>query len=197
MQCNGTVTYYFSEPCNDPTSAHPSYPLKQRRVVTIKGDGNCLFRALSHQLFNTEEHHLFIRTTLVRLETSNPHLFKDSINNSLSDHCASIIKPYVWGTHVELLAAATLFDKPVYYFDVKSQKWGVWRPATQSCRSKVQLKVPIISTWPAELSPISHLELEYHQNQHYNSIVNATTNLPCIEEPDIPTTHIYIHDTLS
>ena len=97
---------------------------------------------------------------------------------------------------MELLAAATLFDKPVYYFEAKSQKWGVWQPANPSC-SKDQVKVPIVPTWPAELNPISHLELEYHQNQHYNSIVDITTSLPCVDVPDIPTTHVYIHDMLS
>ena len=85
---------------------------------------------------------------------------------------------------MELLAAATLFDKPVYYFEAKSQKWGVWQPSESADHT-------------TELNPISHLELEYHQNQHYNSIVDITTSLPCVDVPDIPTTHVYIHDMLS
>ena len=42
--------------------------LKERgfSVVEIAGDGNCLFRAISHQIFSTEEHHSIFREKCVK-----------------------------------------------------------------------------------------------------------------------------------
>lgn len=34
-------------------------------LYDVTGDGNCLFRALSHQLFDSEIHHRDIRQTVV------------------------------------------------------------------------------------------------------------------------------------
>jgi len=35
------------------------------KIVEIRGDGNCLFRAVSHQMFLTEEHHGLLRKKCV------------------------------------------------------------------------------------------------------------------------------------
>jgi OTU domain-containing protein 5 len=35
------------------------------KIVEIRGDGNCLFRAVSHQVFLTEEHHGLLRKKCV------------------------------------------------------------------------------------------------------------------------------------
>ena len=42
-----------------PMSLSEFLQMCNRKIVPILGDGNCLFWALSHQLFNTEEHHGF------------------------------------------------------------------------------------------------------------------------------------------
>ena len=47
-------------------------------IHSILGDGKCLFRALSHQLYmhGTDEHHLFLWTTIVRYESLNRSTFE-------------------------------------------------------------------------------------------------------------------------
>jgi OTU domain-containing protein 5 len=35
------------------------------KIVEIRGDGNCLFRAVSHQVFLTEEYHGLLRKKCV------------------------------------------------------------------------------------------------------------------------------------
>ena len=81
--------------------------------IVCFGDGNCLFRALSHQLYGTDEHHLFLRTTLVRYENLDRSTFKTylipSVNEySIPSHCNKLASHGVWGTQVELVATVTL-----------------------------------------------------------------------------------------
>ena len=35
------------------------------RIVEVGGDGNCLFRAISHQVYGTEDHHRLIRVRCI------------------------------------------------------------------------------------------------------------------------------------
>ena len=98
-----------------------------RNIHSILCDGNCLFRALSHQLYGTDEHHLFLWTTLVRYENLNCSTFETylipSMNEySIPSHCNKLASPGVWGTQVELVATATLTGKPVYLLINSSQR---------------------------------------------------------------------------
>ena len=91
-----------------------------RKVKPIIGDGNCLFRTLSDQLFNTQDEHLLVRTTLVRLENLNKSVFQNYLlsqvnTNTITSHIESILRLYVWGTDMEVIAAASLFQIPVYF----------------------------------------------------------------------------------
>ena len=62
-----------------PTSTPPamltdveSFLMNQNRhVYNVLPDGNCMFRALSHQLYGSDEHHLHVRTMLLEVIQSN------------------------------------------------------------------------------------------------------------------------------
>ena len=47
----------------------------ERKVHMVKGDGNCLFRSISYELFKTEEHHFNVRNNLVWLISCNREEF--------------------------------------------------------------------------------------------------------------------------
>ena len=64
-------------------------------------------------------HQFLLRTLLVRFENLNKALFESrfipSANaTSFRDHLKHQLWPGVWGTQVELMATATLFQVPVY-----------------------------------------------------------------------------------
>ncbi|KAK1942221.1 OTU domain-containing protein 3 [Phytophthora citrophthora] len=80
-------------------------------VVSIAKDGNCLFRAISDQLYTNELFHQDIRQRLVDFIQREEKLFQPFIEDEqVSDYCARMRKDGEWGGHLELYAAARLFN---------------------------------------------------------------------------------------
>ena len=135
MYRNDVVCYHFfnlqesaSAQAKSDKNQPPSFPspfpvhlfLLQsfRTVKRIKKEGNCLFRAVAFHALDDEDKHNDIHTLLVRLENLNKALFESrfirSANTAFNDHLKHQLWPGVWGTQVELMATATLFQVPVY-----------------------------------------------------------------------------------
>ena len=77
------------------------------------GDGNCPFRALSHQLTGDEQSHITLRKVIVDFEALNPQVFSRLVvainEREFSEHLESMKKIFVWGSGVEIQAASSLF----------------------------------------------------------------------------------------
>ena len=191
-------------PSATPLSTSPTCSLSSflassgRKVFTIRGDGNCLFRSLSHQLLNTQDEHHFIRSTLVRFENLNQSVFTKYLNppvtaTTVSEHKQRMLLPQTWGTHLEVIAAAAFFRVPVYY--TRATQIGRYRWECREPLPITGLRFPeVVNAPPNDQCPITHFELAYMVNTHYDSIVTTTTGRPSQEHPHIPTTVIDMTD---
>ena len=83
-------------------------------VCTTVGDGNCLFRAISLALTNSQDHHNFFREKITdhMLDEAVRHnmesMFSDS--ETYSKHVQQMKQNGTWGTEQEIIAAAHLFN---------------------------------------------------------------------------------------
>ncbi|PWA37754.1 cysteine proteinase superfamily protein [Artemisia annua] len=61
--------------------------LKEYKYVRrqVGDDGNCFFRAVSHQLFNTEDYHMFIRAVAMAYMWLHPQDFYDPRRGSFEE----------------------------------------------------------------------------------------------------------------
>ena len=88
---------------------------------------------------------------------------------TISGHLA---RPCSWGTHIEILAAATLFEVPVYEY-VQSPEcdsedhWEVHHPLASLHKLN---QLPITELHHMHRPP--HFELRYIINSHYDCIVD-------------------------
>ena len=58
---------------------------KGLKPLGVGGDGNCIFRAVSHQLFQNSDFHQIVRSTAIDNIRNHPEQFIESIaNNSFS-----------------------------------------------------------------------------------------------------------------
>ena len=94
---------------------------QDRSAYNMLPDGNCMFRALSHQLFDTVEHHLELRQTLLSVIQNNyatyePYWIEHTPHRivKFKDHMKSLANPGSWGTHVELQATSDCFNVTVF-----------------------------------------------------------------------------------
>ena len=109
-------------------------------MYQVKG---CFFRALSQQLhvYGFDEYHLHVRTILDGCEVLNPsafetymYIFSSSTVSMILEHAKRISCPGDGAIQVELYAAGTYFDLPLFYLEeqsiVKVLLWGVvWSKA--------------------------------------------------------------------
>ena len=114
---------------------------------------------------------------------------------TIAEYTKEMFRPQVWGTHVEMIAAATLFHAPIYYCRKdahgKGYHWEVCHPLSTSAQRP--LKLPHLS----EHDPLysanhpTHFEL-LHKDMHYDCIVSSETKKLCQSPPKLFSTHTYI-----
>ncbi|VVC86332.1 unnamed protein product [Leptidea sinapis] len=89
-----------------------------RRIIPIRGDGNCLFRSLSFCIFGTQERHREIRLDAVNRVVDNWHRYKDFIIgdrsygfliHSPSDYRSLMSRDGEYAGHVELHSVSELY----------------------------------------------------------------------------------------
>ncbi|GAA6011467.1 hypothetical protein JCM10207_002629 [Rhodosporidiobolus poonsookiae] len=87
-------------------------------AANILGDGNCLFRALSDQLYGSPSMHLAIRHEICDYLSANPEKYRffideDSVKGGFDGHVREMRQPGTYGTNIELSAFVARYRRPV------------------------------------------------------------------------------------
>ena len=148
------------------TATLAAYGLAEWRVV---GDGNCQFRALSHQLYGAESYHPAVRAAAIAQLAARPDLYADFVlgdggedaTHAYTRYLATMAADRAWGDHVTLQAAADALRSRVVVV-------STFQPN------------PIINVDPsAEVmadtpkGPVRTLFLSFWAEIHYNSVLPA------------------------
>ena len=186
------------QPTIDPLTAF--LMTEGRQVYAVAGDGNCMFRSLSHQLYGTSERHFSVRALLLRFENKNQEIFSKllmEVNSpTIQSHIKKLNLPGKWGTHVELHAAATYFQIPVFFIRTpcNNYKWEVINPLGPASDFKYQL-CPEVDITEADVNVPDHFELLYTSDCHYDSITMVTGSV-CPVKPTLQGSYCDCTDTL-
>lgn len=96
------------------------------RVVTIQADGNCLFRAIAEQVHGPREgDHAVVRREVVEFMRANVEDFEPFVENDETFHSYTqrMSTAGTWGSHMEILAAARLFNVNFSIHQVGQPRW--------------------------------------------------------------------------
>ena len=135
----------------------------QLKIVSVAGDGNCLFRSVSHQVYGSDEHHGVVRAKCMDYMQSEAAYFEPYVVGNMDDYMRYVMikrQDAVWGDDPEIQAMCELYDRPaiVYAYDVVTgaKKLRTFHEHNSSVHR------------PA-------INLSYYGGGHYDSIVHQSS----------------------
>jgi hypothetical protein len=145
--------------------------------LEVSHDGNCMMRAISHQLFGTQDKYSEVRNKITGWLQGNEEFDVDGNGTQISHfmdtdefpnwsaYCTKISRDGIWGDHLALVAAAQVFAKRI---------WILSSITTQEDVEPVTVIEPFGIQFDQTLC-LSH----WHEN-HYNSLkpFNTDTEAP-------------------
>ena len=164
---------------------------QSRRRHTVLGDGNCLFRVVSHQLYATEDFHAQLRQSLHHYIEQNKSKYEaywiDS-TTSYSHHLQQLKMLGSWGTQLELQAFCDYLCLPLFVCSPNSQtraySWGKFTPYTHNSSPAVTLP---LSGLPFT---VGHLEIAHSSTgDHYDSVVPYSEHSSPLSAPAARSIH--------
>ena len=105
------------------------------KTVRIKGDGNCLFRALSFVVCGSQEEHSIFRQMITSYMEANEDVMATYVPDVSSYLATSDMRNSgVWGTDVEINAASELLGTTIYVLSPygRNLRWLLFKPTTPS-----------------------------------------------------------------
>jgi len=138
------------------------------RVIQCAQDGNCLFRAISCQLYGTPDYHAQIRRQAVAYMRSQPERFKWLVDPPTAAQLEVYLRAREnpvqgtqgeWGDHPEILALEEVFDRPI---EIYSHEQGAKEPRKTH-----------LAEIPDALKGVTPFRLSFHGDNHYNSLEMA------------------------
>ncbi|KAL7060874.1 hypothetical protein AAHC03_09619 [Spirometra sp. Aus1] len=121
------------------------------KIVHVRGDGACLFRSVSHQVFGDEEKHELVRKQVVDYMVKNREHFSQYVTEDFDRYLQRKRHPNCHGNHLEIQAISELYNRPVEIYHNSASP---------------------INVFHAEYSHEIPLRLGYYGRTHYNSIID-------------------------
>ena len=145
------------------------------RVHRVEGDGNCLFRSVSHQVYGDDKHHGLARRSVadyMSLERPFFQSFVEGDGEAFDRYISEKRRDGSWGDEPEIQALCELYDRPceVWAYDagMDPRKGGGAR---------------ILRTFHAAAKGGSVMRLSYYGGGHYDSLVNDSDEFDPLADP--------------
>lgn len=132
---------------------------KGLRIIEMRADGNCLFRALAHCVWGDAERHTSLRASVMQYLVQEADYFSQFVAEDFRRYVCRKRREGVHGNHLELQAASELFGRPIEVYSYSAT------PAT------------IIDPYDSPTVPTREVEpirLSFHRGSHYNAVQPIT-----------------------
>lgn len=122
-------------------------------IVPMDGDGNCLFRAVAHQVWADPERHDLVREQTMNWMLANREHFREFVPTDFDAYVARKRVLGVYGDHAEIQAMAEIYSRPIEVYSYGTEPMNIFQ-----CRERDAAHAPI--------------RLSYHGAAHYNSVLD-------------------------
>jgi OTU domain-containing protein 5 len=138
------------------------------RIREVKGDGNCLFRAVSDQVYGTDQYYELIREKCMDYLVIMRKFFEPYIGEDFDDYIKEKRKDKTWGDDIEIEALSEIYNRPIEIYK------GSNKPLKSFHENKYFSQYDTNTNINFSLHPI---RLSYHNKNHYNSIIPIDTDV--------------------
>jgi len=96
------------------------------KIIQVAGDGNCLFRAISLQIYGDETEHEMIRGNcanyIMKNETTFSPFIRSDALNSVKSYCDRMRRSGVYAGNIEIQAISELYNRPTTIYTPTSSQ---------------------------------------------------------------------------
>jgi len=121
-------------------------------IKKMAEDGACLFRAVADQIYGDQEMHSTLRKLCMDYMSKNADYFSHYVTEDFTEYIKRKRLNSCHGNHVEIQAMSEMFNRPIEVYHYNCEPINIFQGCNQD-----------------ENEPI---RLSYHQNVHYNSVVD-------------------------
>ena len=131
------------------------------QIKEVSGDGNCLFRSISDQVYGTDKYHEMIREKCMDYLVILKEYFKPYIEGDFDEYIKEKRKDAVWGDDVEIEALSEMYARPI----------EIYMGSETPIKSFHEDKYKSNGISKINKNNITPIRLSYHRGNHYNSII--------------------------
>lgn len=137
-------------------------------LFSVPGDGNCLFRSVSHQIYGNHEYHFIVRQKCMDYMEINREFFSQFVVGEFSEYLRIKRQNGVWGDDPEIEAICEIYSRPaeIWVFDSENgaKKLRTFHEAVNNICPEANLS--------GMRSFCSHfpIRLSYYGGGHYDSV---------------------------
>jgi OTU domain-containing protein 5 len=126
------------------------------RLVEVQGDGACLFRSISHQVYGTEDHHAIVRAMCLDYMVTERAFYMNFIADDFDEYIATKRLPHEFGDDPEIQACCEIYNRPAHLWQYDEDGGARLSP---SSIQRVDGGAPML--------------LSYYGGGHYDSITSS------------------------
>ena len=138
-------------------------------IKVMGSDGNCMFRAVSDQIYGNEDYHNIIREKCMDYLLIEREFFSQFVeggDKEFDNYINMKRKDGVWGDDVELQAISELYNRPIEIYSGSNKPLKTFHENIKEYNLKEQNE----NEEKKEIK-ISPIRVSYHGKEHYNSVV--------------------------
>jgi len=130
------------------------------KIIVMGDDGACMFRAVAHQVYGSQNDHDVVRKNCMNYIEKNEDHFRQYIaGETFSEYITRKRRPYEHGNHLEIQAMAEMYCRVIEVYDcnIRPEKIGWTSNNNEDNKHK---NIPI--------------RISRHNKCHYNSVVDPS-----------------------
>jgi len=147
-------------------------------VVPVEADGNCLFRAVCHQVWGSEDGHEDLRQAVVKHMSTHRKRFEIFATTDFDVYLRRMSRSGVWADDLEIHAIEEIMNREIHIFVNDEETRFFQGDIVEPLKKDFDGKEDGTEDVNNNKERVTQIKLSYHGGAHYNSVKDHNINYP-------------------